>query len=264
VTGIAPCHICKSKDVKLVEVLNGLPAFDASNNYNLYSCNNCGTLFFHPFPEENFAELVSEVFDRLEIEYSAGLLFMASLIYPFRKMAIKNMLDVGCGLGFLSDIARETLNIERCVGVAPSYDKRMNIFDHEVLVGYYPEVMRDKEEWFDLIVSSEVLDHTHDPYEFLQNIANSLSDDGIAVLSTPNADSYFKEESEAERIALAGPGGHTILVSRRSLGMLLDRLGVEQKIVLSEGNIDLEIDYSNAAGKKKDRHNMKGSGFGRR
>ena len=228
------CPVCGSKDTKLAVVLSGLPPHCQHIEYNLYGCKSCDTLFYNPFPLENYAELIGKASDKFDIEYNAGLLFMSSLIYPLRECDIKSMLDIGCDLGFLIDIAKEKLGIERCIGIEPSYGRRIKVFDHEVVTGYFPDDMDEKQGHFNLIVSCEVLEHIHDPYKFLQDIIGSLSENGIAVLSTPNADAFFTEEY-GDRIALASPGAHTILFSQQSLAMLLDKLGINYKVFFSEG-----------------------------
>lgn len=128
------------------------------------------------------------------------------------------------------------MGIEKCIGIEPSYDKRTKVFNHEVVVGYFPvSIIDEKERRFDLIVSSEVLEHTQNPYEFLQNIVSSLSENGIAILTTPNANAFFTEKYNEERIAMVAPGARTILFSPQSLKMVLDKLDIGYKIFFSEG-----------------------------
>lgn len=95
---LVQCRICKSKDTKVVAVLNGLIPHCQHTEYNLYGCNSCNTLFYNPFPLENYAEFLGKAGDKFEIEYGAGLLFMSSLIYPLREFDIKSMLEIGGGL----------------------------------------------------------------------------------------------------------------------------------------------------------------------
>jgi len=41
---------------------------------------------------------------------------------------------------------------------------------------------------FDLVISSEVIEHLESPTGFLRNVAHLLSSDGVAVITTPNVD----------------------------------------------------------------------------
>ncbi|MEE9613836.1 MAG: glycosyltransferase, partial [Thermodesulfobacteriota bacterium] len=230
---MTPCPICESTDTTLVSVMKSVCTGSLDEEFTLYRCRMCDSAFFRPFPRDNYAESLNVYADRFEIEHTAGVLFMASLIYPLRAVPIKNSLDIGCGLGFLTDIARETLGIERTLGIEPG--KRPKIFDHEVINGYFPGCLDNKGEPFDLILSSEVLEHTHSPSEFLQGIVSSLGKNGVAVLTTPNANGYFKIDCATEKRLTAGPGGHTILFSPKSVTMLLDNMGVHHRIFFSEG-----------------------------
>ena len=44
------------------------------------------------------------------------------------------------------------------------------------------------EEKFNLITSFQVIEHLYDPKSMLENIKNHLTDDGIAIITTPNLD----------------------------------------------------------------------------
>jgi len=229
------CPSCKSEDFLFIN--NYENPFVEGELLYLYYCRGCTALFYNPFPSMNYAESFGRANDKFYFEYEAGLLFMISLIYPLQKFNFKNMVDIGCGLGFLMDMAREMLGVEEVLGIEPSHEGRAKPFDYTVINGYFPACIPDKGKKFDLIISSEVLEHVFDPKEFLHNIISTLSDSGFIVLTTPNADAFFQED-EDEKFAIVSPGQHTIISSVDSLSKALDGLGINYKIFLSEGKTD--------------------------
>lgn len=225
------CLVCKSENTEYIKTCEN--PWNIGETLRLYLCRDCNTIFWNPLPKENYAELLGYPGDKFYIEYDAGIPFMASLLYSVKKFRFRSMLDIGSGLGFLMDIADEMLNIEQKMGIEPSYNKRMRLFNYDMINGYFPEDLKGKDK-FDLIISCEVLEHTYNPVEFLKNIIFYLNNNGIAIITTPNADAYFYEE-ENEKFAIIDPGRHTVIFSRKSMWMVFDELDIKYKLFHSEG-----------------------------
>lgn len=230
----AECPVCESKDSKLLESTEN--PFVQGEILQLFYCEKCVTLFYYPFPSANYTE--TETFgiaeDKFYLEYQAGLLFMLSLLYPLRHLQSSNMLEIGCGLGFLLDMGKEMLHLKDVIGIEPSYANRMKLFDYHIMGGYFPEVLSQNTQKYDLIAACEVLEHTHEPKKFLETIISFLADKGVAVITTPNASAYFGE-TEGERFGMKSAGAHTVIFSTKSLGKVLEDLGTHFRIFTSEG-----------------------------
>nr|MBC8552895.1 methyltransferase domain-containing protein [Candidatus Brocadiales bacterium] len=225
------CPVCQFKRISFVSTYDN--PFVQDERLSLCRCRECSTLFYSPLPSVNYTETFNEEHDKFYIEHDAGLLFMASLLYPLKDIKPKNMLDIGCGLGFAMDIGRDLFGIDEVLGFEPSYGKRLKVFDANIIDGYFPNDLPFENRKFDLILSSEVLEHTIDPKDFLQQIVTLLSENGTAILSTPNANAFFLEDKE--QIGIAGPGQHTIIFSEESIYEVLGELDVSFKIFTSEG-----------------------------
>lgn len=107
---------------------------------------------------------------------------------------VKIILDVGCGEGQTSAVAKKTLNASVAVGVEPflaaAKVAEMNLdrvltSDIEVLDLDYPE------GYFDCIICADVLEHTRDPWTVLKKLYYYLSDDGFLVASIPNVQNFL-------------------------------------------------------------------------
>jgi 2-polyprenyl-3-methyl-5-hydroxy-6-metoxy-1,4-benzoquinol methylase len=103
----------------------------------------------------------------------------------------KKVLDAGCGTGWFSKAAAE-----RGAAVT-SMDLGENLLAEvakkcksERVVGSILEIPFP-ENTFDFVVSSEVIEHTPDPYKALHEIYRVLKPGGTMVLSTPNKFWYW-------------------------------------------------------------------------
>lgn len=97
------------------------------------------------------------------------------------------VLDVGCGTGAVAMVANRGKS-NKIYGVEPDRERAAvaagrgiqilgPLLTHEVL---------DRLEPFDVVVSSDVLEHVVDPDAFLDMLTSAVSDEGVVILSVPN------------------------------------------------------------------------------
>jgi len=111
-------------------------------------------------------------------------------IFASTFVADKKVLDAACGSGFGSFMyaqeAKEVWGVDNSaetIDYAKKNFTRDNIkFINDDLI----TIMELPEKFFDVIVSFHTIEQTGDPDKFLDNLNNSLKDDGIIILSTQN------------------------------------------------------------------------------
>jgi SAM-dependent methyltransferase len=117
--------------------------------------------------------------------------FTLETLWPF-SLRGKTVADVGCGGGALLDhisgLAATMLAIEPALPWAQSLIQR----------GYkwYPTAIEASSDFsgkVDLVLSTQVIEHVENPREFLADIGKLLTNDGIAVISTPNRSDVLME-----------------------------------------------------------------------
>ncbi|MFC7361109.1 class I SAM-dependent methyltransferase [Nocardioides astragali] len=100
-------------------------------------------------------------------------------------------LDVGCARGGFDLSLRQALGPRaRIVGIeanreAAELAARDSEFD-EVLTGYFPHVLEERDVTFDLICFNDVLEHLVDPWTVLRSTHRFLAPDGHVLASIPN------------------------------------------------------------------------------
>ncbi len=110
---------------------------------------------------------------------------------PLIPREARSALDVGCAEGGFSTTLRAALGSSaRLVGIdavpeVAEVARRRSEFD-EVLTGFYPDVLLETRESFDLVVFNDVLEHIIDPWEVLRRTKDLLTADGRVLASIPN------------------------------------------------------------------------------
>ena len=111
-----------------------------------------------------------------------------------RPLEGKSALDVGCGAGLLAEpLARLGADV---TAIDPAAELIAAARDHAagqgLAIDYRVSAVEDLTGTFDLITSMEVIEHTADPQQFLNDLAKRLAPNGLLILSTPNATAWSR------------------------------------------------------------------------
>lgn len=174
-----PCIVCGSR-VRVTDLSLG--------EYEILKCR-CGLRTLHPEPAEH--ELV-EAFDDGEIYGEAGMLASGILAQNHRSLddvekvvTPSRLLDVGCGLGFLLEAARD--RGWDATGVDPSPFSVQTARDkgfaahHGLLAG-----LNLPGESFDALTLLQVVEHLLDPRPLLAECRRLVRPGGAILVETPN------------------------------------------------------------------------------
>jgi len=105
---------------------------------------------------------------------------------------VLSIMDVGCGSGYLLQTLSEKFPNATLTGVELDHrlnDKIRNIVPKAEIINSDAESF-EVSETFDLIVSTQVIEHLYNPDAFLAKVSSRLSDCGLVILTTPNVDGF--------------------------------------------------------------------------
>lgn len=167
----------------------------------------------------------------------------ADYLFPQVEKLLKDtapgtrILDVGCGNGFFA--GRLTSSGYRVVGIDTSESGialAANAYPtarFEILDASGNLADRLGEEPFDIVISSEVVEHVFDPLEYARACFDALRPGGRFLCTTPyhgylkNVGLALTNKFDAHWEALR-TGGHIKFWSRRTLGELLSQAGFQE------------------------------------
>ena len=158
---------------------------------------------------------------------------------------LQKVLDIGAGNGiFLEEFRKKMPSLEyRAIepgskSIAKCRERNLQCYQATV------ENVRDLDEWADLAICFEVIEHSHDPEKFISSIYKTLADQGIALITCLNyqgADMRILKERSSQVL----PPLHLNFMSLTGYRNLFARCGFREIDIISPGKLDLDI-LSNA------------------
>ena len=154
------------------------------------TCNSCHLIRTTPRPLSQISSSQELYQDK---EYFAGARDNPSLWYKMQAPIIRDVqklkkcgswLDIGSGLGFLAQKAKEhgyqAIGIDLNESVVA---EGVEHYDHPVSIKDLSEI---KDESFDVISINHVLEHVESPQAFIRLAATKLKPEGILIIGVPN------------------------------------------------------------------------------
>jgi 2-polyprenyl-3-methyl-5-hydroxy-6-metoxy-1,4-benzoquinol methylase len=194
------CPYCKKNKIKYIRKLKS----NINNKYyDLNYCLNCGLEFFSPLIFENIYETeLCEAYSSHHNGKKSYLEWTKELIFTLKKFNLnyKNLsiLDVGAGDCINYKALKEFFHISNENYTAIELDNKSclickkrgvkNIipkkFDNKILKDF-------KKNSFDIIISTEVIEHQIDLKDYVDTLFNLIKPGGFIFLTTPNRDRLF-------------------------------------------------------------------------
>ncbi|QOF74583.1 class I SAM-dependent methyltransferase (plasmid) [Aminobacter sp. SR38] len=225
------CPVCGSSNNKscVLTAKNTQPTFDANSTLYLYRCDACRSLVYHPYPNIDYTQHTSaELSIRDYVEFNAAIDLISKNILKVIPDDGRpgRLLDIGCGFGFGLDSVRSMLDWQ-VKGFEPSrYGEQGREQLGLDIINDFATPNLNQEQLFDIVHCSEVVEHVHDPHEFITILKSYLTEDGVLILTTPDADRINSRTNPSSLLALLSPGAHTIIFSAEALMEALKKAGL--------------------------------------
>lgn len=199
------------------------------NGYNLLQCNSCKTVTVSPFPSEQ--ELIefyqnykgTSGYNKKREKKIKRSLKRVRKISKYTKG--KKFLDVGCNAGYAVYAAQQlgfdAFGIELdCETVSEAQEE----FGKENFKCTTIQEFAKTDQKFDVIYTSEVIEHVPDPGSFLKAVSDLLVEGGVLYLTTPDGN-HFMLPKDFASWADVKPPEHIIYFSKKGLKILLEKQG---------------------------------------
>ena len=206
-----------------------------SNEATVARCSRCRALALGGPPDAH-PPLADATIDDY-IESGGGIDAMLATLACVALRRNLRLLDVGCGYGLALDLARFLWDWDG-VGLDPSRFAARGRQELELDIrttAFGPDTDLGGQQ-FDVVLASEVIEHTPEPGAFLRALREHLAPGGFVVLSTPNAAIMDPKRPAREVVAALGLDDHTFLVDATGLDGLLRRSGYLDVAVDPDGD----------------------------
>lgn len=204
-----PCPIC-GEAAPLLRA--GYAGYRAPDTYDIHACDKCDLQFAWPFksdggvynaiyqqPEklsgyDRYLRLRNAVRDSAEplktlSDTEAMYWFVADRVAALDPDHKANILEVGCGLGYLTHALKKAGHDIRGLDISANAVEaaKQNYGPYYICadVNVFPSTT---EERFDIIIMTEVIEHLEEPLAVLSSLRTLLKPGGVALVSTPSKD----------------------------------------------------------------------------
>jgi 2-polyprenyl-3-methyl-5-hydroxy-6-metoxy-1,4-benzoquinol methylase len=207
--------------------------FISDNGYELFSCSDCGTVYVYPLPSTDDARaLYSDIYHNATTSYFAKIHKMMRrsrhrVRLLQRYVGGGRFLDVGCSGGFMVEAAREAgfaaagIDLDR-----PSIDyARRHYPANEFHCGTVEDLAATAPDPFDVVYTSEVIEHVPQVRSFCEHISKLLRPGGVLYITTPDI-THWRRPRDVRRWDGFGPPAHLIYFNPKALTDLLAEFGL--------------------------------------
>ncbi len=216
----------------------------APGKWSYWDCTNCEALYLNPRPKEEFiykayasyythGSTSNRFSQRLKERIKNECFFhwknadlqprlqipklLSFVLTPLKKLLHipyeleqlvdlqrGKLLDVGCGSGYILNIAQQLGWNVTGLEIDPNAVKAAQIRGLNVLQGDYRNLKNMANE-FDCVICSHVLEHVHEPLALITLLVQALKPGGSLLLSLPNATSHVRTEFKENWRGLEAP-----------------------------------------------------------
>lgn len=198
-------------------------------NFQLTRCRYCGLVSTTSTPAVKVIEYDQKYFENTnaylqkEAEFRGIFSHIFDLIGAYLP-ARGNLLDVGCGVGLLLDVARQRGYRVCGVEISPyAADIARQRYRLEVNIGTLQDA-KYQDRSFDVVIMNHVLEHLPEPLAVLSEIRRILKPGGVLAAGVPNFSSIFRRALRSRWPSLL-PEQHLWHFSPATLEKLLAKSG---------------------------------------
>jgi SAM-dependent methyltransferase len=193
-------------------------------------CDNCGSInYAGEKPVIGYQD--NDFINGFWLHYAqvgAGISGMLEPLFALGDKCTGNLLDIGCGFGYIVDFWNrigygKALGLEKAIygGIGS------RLLGAPIISKYYDEYKSGDDTKYNIVYCSEVIEHVSDPKQFILNISDALSSEGILILTTPSADAVTPSNSNSIVIGALSPHLHYFVSSEKALKDLLAECNLE-------------------------------------
>lgn len=185
------CSVCKSINTQLYfngNIRNGKYP-NILKNQKIYKCDNCHSLFLNKvldYSSAKYRKITNSSNNVNELSFLSNELENQLKFINISILKNKDVLDVGCGTGFLLDYMKPHVKSTSGLEKNPNFLKHLKKSGHNT----YSDINEIKVK-FDTITCFNVIEHVDNVITFIESMYNLLNKNGTLLLETPNSNDFL-------------------------------------------------------------------------
>jgi len=211
--------------------------FRLGEPYRVARCIECGLHYLYP----RFIESAMHEVYRESSYYKGGACGYADTSYAAQEFALRatfkrllrnlakrgltggDLLEIGCGYGYLLDEARSFFGRRVGTEFSPEGAEIGRGTGAEVFVGGIEQV--PSEPKFDCVIGTQLIEHVYEPLSFVKRLAGHTKPDGHIILATPDIGGVLRKAMGRSWPSFKVPE-HVLYFDYRTLRSLMLRAGL--------------------------------------
>jgi len=212
------------------------------NNYPILGCLGCGTIYAARLPASDYSYADYYEGDNLSVP-EAIVERIEEIVEGFDAYRAHNrLLDIGFGAGsYISAAANAGWNVSGVEVSKPAFaqarDAGRDVFFGQLYEGRYPE------NYFDVVLAVEVVEHLPQPRDFVLEVARVLRPGGLFWATTPHGRG-LSYRLLGVKWSTVSPPEHLQLFSRKGMELLLTNAGFQRVELSTHGLNPAELIYA--------------------
>jgi SAM-dependent methyltransferase len=212
--------------------------FRLSESYRVALCGACGGCYLYP----RLSESAMQAIYRESSYYAGGESGYSDTSYRAQESALRatfkrflqnlakrkvtggDLLEVGCGYGYLLDLARPFFSNRTGTEFSSEAAAIARETGANVVVGGVEQVPLGTK--FDCILATQVIEHIYDPLPFVKELVCHTNRGGHIVLATPDIGGALRKVMGLRWPSFKVPE-HVIYYDVNTLGLLLQQAGLD-------------------------------------
>jgi len=234
------CPLCNSdrRDFPFRLSATGRVRRGEQEPYRVARCIECGLHYLYP----RLIERAMQEIYRESSYYEGGACGYADTSYTAQEFALRatfkrllqnlatrgltggNLLEIGCGYGYLLDEARSFFGRRVGTEFSPEGAEIARATGAEVFIGGIEQV--PSEAKFDCVIGTQLIEHVYEPLSFVKRLAGHTKSGGHIILATPDIGGVLRKAMGQRWPSFKVPE-HVLYFDYSTLSSLMSRAGLD-------------------------------------
>lgn len=228
---VSKCRLCESSDI----VLEKHGTRDRED-VDVLKCETCGLIFLSKFITDEVYYQKSQMRKQIDFDVWREKTFdddMRRFEKYKEQMKGKKILDFGCGNGGFLQMAKKNGECKKAEGLDLDLEAVECLRKEGIMC--YKNMTELSEETYDIIFLFHVIEHLLEPENCLCELGKHLSEGGVIVLETPNADDALLSIYHCKKFAdFTYWSPHIYLYNEHTLETVIKKAGFDIKCIIQE------------------------------